>query len=35
MNRFEKHEVNWTEEKITNFWNYFVMNEGLRELSAA
>lgn len=35
MENFQKHEVVWTREKINNFWNYFVANEGLRELSAA
>ncbi len=35
MENFKKHEVDWTREKINNFWDYFVVNEGLRELSFA
>ena len=35
MENFNKHDVKWTEEKINNFWNYFVMNHGLLELSFA
>ena len=32
---FQKHDVTWTDEKIKNFWGYFVENKGLLELSFA
>ncbi|MBU1246933.1 class I SAM-dependent methyltransferase [Patescibacteria group bacterium] len=36
MNNYDKsHEVEWNEEKINNFWDYFVMNNGLLEFSFA
>ena len=35
MENFNKHNVKWTEEKIKNFWDYFVVNNGLLELSFA
>lgn len=35
MTDFKKHEVDWTKEKISKFWDYFVDNHGLRELSFA
>lgn len=35
MQEFEPHDVEWTQEKIDNYWNYFVTNEQLLELSFA
>lgn len=32
---FKQHKVSWTKEKISRFWNYFISNHGLRELSFA
>lgn len=32
---FQQHEVEWSDEKIKNFWDYFVKNKGLLELSFA
>lgn len=34
-NHNKQHEVEWNKEKINNFWNYFVVNNGLLELSFA
>ncbi|OIP79807.1 MAG: hypothetical protein COT39_00175 [Parcubacteria group bacterium CG08_land_8_20_14_0_20_48_21] len=32
---FNKHEVVWNQEKINRFWDYFVANKGLLDLSYA
>lgn len=33
--KFNPHEIEWTKEKIFNFWNYYVSNEALSEISVA
>lgn len=35
MENFNKHKVEWTEEKIKKFWDYFVNNPALLKLSFA
>lgn len=35
MENFNKHKVEWTEEKIKKFWDYFVNNPSLLKLSFA
>lgn len=32
---FQKHEVAWDKEKIERFWNYYVSNQNLSEISIA
>lgn len=32
---FHPHEVKWLKEKVANFWNYYVSNERLSEISVA
>jgi SAM-dependent methyltransferase len=35
MENFNSHEVSWTQEKINNFWNYFVTNSYIENQSYA